>query len=183
MKKLFAILFSLIPAIYAVGVAVFLYLMPEDEVLFAVLGGIVVLSIVFAIGHCSLSKNAERKFLASINVWGIVGNLLLFADEVTWWIYSYVQVRIAEQNGGMEGGLGLFLLIIVYMPHWISYLICRITAAINCQRILDGICSSAVRSAHTLLHIFPITDLISAIWVLCKVNAWKRFQQPPIEME
>ena len=183
MKKLFAILFTLIPVIYAAGIAVFLYLMPEDEVLFAALGGIVVLSLIFAICHCVQSKNTDRKFLAVTNVWCISGNLLLFAAEVIWWIYSYVQVRIAEQNGGMEGGLGLFLLIIFYVPHWISYLICRVAAAINCKRALEGIGSSTIRIFHTLLHLLPIADLISAICVLCKVKACQRFQQPPIEMK
>ena len=183
MKKLFAILFALIPAIYAAGTAVFLYLMPEDEVLFAVLGGVVLLSILFAVGHCVHGGKADRNFLAITNVWSIGGHFLLFAAELAWWFYSYVQVRIAEQNGGIEGGLGLLLLIVLYMPHWISYLISRITAAVNCRRILRGISSSTVQALHTFLHLLPITDLANTIWVLCKVKACQRFHQPPIEME
>lgn len=183
MKKLFAVLYALIPVFYAAGMLVFLYIMPEDEVLFAVLGGIIVLSFVFCIVYSILSTNAQRQFLVLTNIWSIGCNLLLFAAEITWLVISYIQVCIAEQNGAMEGGLGIVLLIVFFMPHWISYLICRITASINCGRALKGISSTSASLFHMILHLFPITDLISAVWVLHRVNRFQHCQQPPIEME
>ena len=183
MKKLFAVLYVLIPVFYAAGMLACLYSMPEDEVLFTLLGGIIVLSFVSCIAYSILSANAKRQFLAITNIGSISCNLLLFAAEITWLVISYIQVRIAEQNGGMEGGLGIVLLIVIYMPHWISYLICRITASINCSRALKGISSSSASIIHSILHLFPITDLISAVLVLQRVNRFQHCQQPPIEME
>lgn len=183
MKKLFAVLVSLIPAIYAAGMVLFLFIMPEDEVLFTVLGGIVLLSIVFCTVHSILSTKADRKFLALSNVWSVGGNLLLVIAEFVWLIVSYIQVRIAEQNGGMEGGLGIVLLIVFFMPHWISYLICRLTAAIGCERALHGMIGNGWKTFLTLCHIIPVLDLICAIVVLHKVKRFHSCQQPPIEIE
>ena len=181
MRRMFAILVSLIPAIYVAAMAVFLFIMPEDEVLFAVLGGIIVVSILGCIGYSVTSAKSSKQSIAVTNLWIIGGNLLLFAAEITWLVISYIQVRIAEQNGGMEGGLGIFLLIIFYLPHWISYLICRCTAAIGCHRSLIDVTGNTAKTLHILLHLIPVFDLISAIWVLLRVKRFHCFQQPPIE--
>ena len=181
MKKLFAILVALIPAIYIGAMALFLYIMPEDEVLFAVLAGILLMGALCNCIYCIVSAKADRRFLAVNNIWILGSNLLLYIVEMVWLIVSTIQVRIAEQNGGMEGGLGVFLLILFYTPHWVSYLITRIFSSVNCMRALKGISREGVRILHMFLHFFPITDLISAIWVLFKVNRSHCFQQPPIE--
>lgn len=176
MKKLFAVLVTLIPALYVAGMALFLYIMPEDEVLFAVLGGTVVLSIVLCAFYSVYSKSADKQSLAVTNIWIVAGNLLLFAAELIWLIIQTVRVNIGAQNGELEGGLGIFLLIIFYLPHWISYFVCRCTAAICCQRALRGITGSTTKTIHVLLHLFPVLDLCSAIWVLWKVKHCQSFQ-------
>lgn len=181
MRKVYNTLVALIPAMYIGGMTAFLYIMPEDEVLFTVLLGIILLSIIFCIAYSVNSTQQDKKTLCVTNLWMICGNLILFVAEITWLIISSIQVHIATQNGGMEGGLGIFLLIIFYFPHWISYLICRITAAIHCNRALDGICSRGKAGVYTILHLFPVLDLIFAILVLRKVNRFQDFQQPPIE--
>lgn len=183
MKKLFGILTALIPAIYAGGMALFLLLMPEDEVLFAVLGGTVLLSLVFCVGYGITSSKAQPQFLARMNLWIISGNLALYIAEITWLIVSAIQVHIATQQGGMEGGLGTFLLIIFYIPSWISYLVCRCTAAMCCNEALKGATGNASRTIHTILHLFPVLDLCSAIWVYRKVKHCHTFQQPTIETQ
>ena len=86
-------------------------------------------------------------------------------------------------NGGMEGGLGLALLILLYLPHWSNYLVVRIVGAVSTARTLKGISGENTRMAHTFLQLIPAADLLSAIWVLRKVNAFQACQQPPIEMK
>ena len=183
MKKLFGILTALIPAIYVCGLVLFLYLMPEDEVLFAVLGGIILLSLIFCIGYGTTSHKADSLYLAKMNMWIIGGNLLLFAAEIAWLIISMIQVHIATQQGGMEGGLGIFLLIIFFLPSWISYLICRFTAAVCCFDALNGKVSNSAKTLHTILHLFTISDMISAVWVYRKVKHFQTCQQPTIETD
>ena len=58
-----------------------------------------------------------------------------------------------------------FLLILIYLPHWFSYLLTHITGTINCVRTLHGICSGGVCAFHTLLQLLPVTDLVSACWI------------------
>lgn len=181
MRKVFNILVALIPAMYLGGMAAFLYIMPEDEVLFAVLAGTILLSMLLCIAYSVNSPQQDKKALCITNLWIIGGNLLLFLAEIIWLIVSSIQVHIATQNGGMEGGLGLFLLIIFYMPHWISYLICRITAAVHCCRALRGICSSGQAGIYAILHIIPVLDIVSASLVLKRVKTFQCSQQPPIE--
>ena len=183
MQKVFGILTALIPAFYAGGMVLFLYLMPEDEVLFAVLGGIILLSLIFCIGYGAASQKADSLYLARMNLWIIGGQMLLFTAEITWLIIAAIQVHIATQQGGMEGGLGIFLLIILYMPSWISYLICRFTAAVCCFDALKDKVISRSRTLHTLLHLFPVLDLISAILVYRTVKRFQFCQQPTIETE
>ena len=115
------------------------------------------------------------------NLWVIGGNLLLYTAEIIWLIVQAIDVLKQAQNGAMEGGLGIFLLIVLYLPHWINYLVCRIVAAVQCCRGLKGICSSGKAGIYAILHIFPVLDIISAILVLRKVKTFQRNQQPPIE--
>lgn len=183
MKKVFGILTALIPVIYVFGMVLFLYLMPEDEVLLLVLGGTVLLSLTFCIGYGTSSQKADSLYLAQMNLWIIGGNLVLFAAEIIWLVVSSIQVHIATQQGGMEGGLGIFLLIILYLPSWISYLICRFTAAACCFDALKEKAGNSARTLHTTLHLFPLLDMISAIWVYRKVKHFQTIQKPTIETE
>lgn len=183
MKKLFTVLTVLLPLAYVLGMIVFLYISPEDEVLFAVLGGITLLGLVICTVFSVITSKADRKFLAVTDIWILAVNLVLYVAEAVWWLVAYVQVRIGEQNGAMEGGLALVLLIFFYTPHWITYLFSRICASINCERVLKDVCGNGVKTFHIILHFFPFTDLISAIWVLRRVNQFQHCQQPPIEME
>ena len=125
---------------------------------------------------------ADKKFLAICNLWFYAGNLLLFAYEIVLWCIRYQEERIAAQNGAMEGGLGLALLIVIaYMPHWIIYLCVRMAGAISCARSLRGTGGTQGNAVLTGMQLFPFTDLISAILVLRKANRFLSCQQPPIE--
>ena len=183
MKKVFAVLTALIPAVYLIGLGISASVGAEDAALFALLGVKLILGFLLPVWYAVITANADKKFLAVCNLWFYGGNLFLFAIEIALWIHSYIENRIAAQNGAMEGGLLLFLLILVYLPHWANYLVVRIVGSVSTGRILSGICEKRCRLIHMDLQLLPVADLISAILVLRKVNAFQACQQPPIEMQ
>lgn len=173
MKKLFATLVVLLPVFYVAGMILFLYISPDDEVLFTALGGFLVLGLIINCVFCAVSAKADRKFLSVCNIGCLATNLMLYIAEIVYLLICTEAVRIAEQNGGMEGGLGIALLIVVYMPHWFVYLFTRILTAVNCERALKGVCTTPVKTFLTILHLFPMFDILSAAWVLHKVRKAK----------
>ena len=183
MKKLFAVLTALLPAIYAASVEISAFLRVEDEALFTIFGILLLIGFLIPVWFAVLTAKADKKFLAVCNLWFYGGNLLLLACEIALWIIRFHENKIAEMNGGMEGGLGLALLILLYLPHWSNYLVVRIVGAISTARTLKGISGENTRMAHTFLQLIPAADLLSAIWVLRKVKAFQACQQPPIEMK
>ena len=183
MKKLFSVLTVLLPAVFAVSLLLSAVSGAEDEALLALIGGFLFIGILFPVVFAAITANADKKFLAVSNLWFYATNLLLFASEIILWIIRWNEVRIAEQNGAMEGGLGLVLLILLYLPHWISYLVTRIVGAVSTARVLKDVCDSGTGSVHTLVQLVPVADLLSAILVLRKVNRSLSFQQPPIEIK
>lgn len=183
MKKTLAILTALLPAVYAVSMQLSIFLIKGDEALFAMLGIFLLIGFLLPVLFSVATAAADKKFLAICNLWFYAGNLLLFAYEIVLWCIRYHEERIAAQNGAMEGGLGLALLILLYLPHWSNYLVVRIVGAISTARTLKGVSGENTRMAHTFLQLIPVVDLVSAIWVLRKVKAFQACQQPPIEMK
>lgn len=183
MKKLFAVLTALLPAIYAASVEISAFFRVEDEALFTIFGILLLIGFLIPVWFAVLTAKADKKFLATCNLWFYAGNLLLLACEIALWIIRFHENKIAEMNGGMEGGLGLALLILLYLPHWSNYLVVRIVGAVSTARTLKGVSGENTRMAHTFLQLIPAADLLSAIWVLRKVNAFQACQQPPIEMK
>ena len=181
MKKTLAILTALLPAIYAGALQISFLLRVDDDILFVILGVFAVIGFLFPMWFVVTAAKADKKFLAVSNIWFYTGNLLLMVCEIVLWIIRYQEVRIAEQNGAMEGGLGLALLILLYLPHWSNYLVVRIVGAISTARTLKGVSGENTRMAHTFLQLIPAVDLVSAIWVLRKVKAFQACQQTPIE--
>ena len=183
MKKTFAILTALLPAIYAASVEMSAFLRVEDEALFTIFGILLLIGFLIPVWFAVLTAKADKKFLAVCNLWFYGGNLLLLAYEIALWIIRFHENKIAEMNGGMEGGLGIALLILLYLPHWSNYLVVRIVGAVSTARTLKGVSGENTRMAHTFLQLIPAADLLSAIWVLRKVKAFQACQQPPIEMK
>lgn len=182
MKKTLAILTALLPAIYAGALHISFLLRMDDDILFVILGVFAVIGFLFPMWFAVTAAKADKKFLAVSNIWFYAGNLLLFAYEIVLWCIRYQEERIAAQNGAIEGGLGLALLIIIaYMPHWIIYLCVRVAGAISCARSLRGTGGPQSNAVLTGMQLFPVTDLISAGLVLRKVNCFLSCQQPPIE--
>ena len=110
MKKVFAVLTALLPAVYLVSIGLSAVYGAEDKALFTILGLLLVIGFLLPVWFAFLAANADKKFLAVCNLWFYGGNLFLFATEIALWIHSYIENRIAAQNGAMEGGLVLFLL-------------------------------------------------------------------------
>lgn len=171
MKKLSAALVALLPLVYVAAMWSSIKIRISDEQFFGILGVYALIGFLFPVIFSISSAKSARKFKAISNVWFYAGNLILLIAEIVYWFIQYEEVLIAERNGGMEGGLGLALLIIIYLPHWFTYLFTRIAGAISCARTLNGVCGGDAKIFHILLQLFPIFDLISAIWVLYKVNS------------
>ena len=183
MKKVSGVLTALLPVIYAVCIGCFILIDPDDEILLAFIGIFILFSIAVCIAYASLGRPADSHFLAKMNPWISGTNLRLFIAEIVFLIVYTIQVHIAAQQGAMEGGLGIFALIIFFQPSWISYLICRFTAAACCFDALKEKAGNSARTLHTTLHLFPVLDMISAIWVYRKVKHFQTIQQPTIETD
>ena len=183
MKKTLAVLTALLPAVYAVSMQLSIFLIKGDEALFAMLGIFLLIGFLLPVLFSVATAAADKKFLAICNLWFYAGNLLLFAYEIVLWCIRYQEERIAAQNGALEGSLGLALLILLFLPHWCSYLFVRVAGAISCARTLRGTGGTQGNAVLTGMQLFPVTDLISAILVLRKVNRFLSCQQPPIEMK
>lgn len=165
MKKTLSVLTALLPLIYVASLVLLFLLDVTDAPLFGFMIAYCVIAAVLLIAFCILSAGATRRFLAVTNIWLYAGNLALFLFETVYWLVQLEQTRIAEQNGAMGGGLGLVLLILIYLPHWFSYLLTRIAGAINCVHTLRGVCGGGICAFHTLLQLLPVTDLVSAFWI------------------
>jgi hypothetical protein len=183
MKKVSGILTALLPVIYAVCIGCFILIDPDDEILLSFIGIFILFSIAVCIAYASLGRPADSHFLAKMNLWIIGTNLLLFIAEIVFLIVYTIQVQIAAQQGAMEGGLGIFALIIFFLPSWISYLICRFTAAVCCFDALKGTVKSGTRTMHTVAHLLPVLDMISAILVYIHVKHCQAIQKPTIETD
>lgn len=170
MKKTLSVLTALLPVMYVLSLVMLFLLDAADDPLFTVMIGYCIAATVLHILFCTHTAKAEPSFLAVSNVWLYAWNLALFLFEIVYWLVQLEQTRIAEQNGAIGGGLGLVLLILIYLPHWFSYLLTHITGAISCERTLQGICGGGVRAANAFLQLIPITDLVSAVWVLSRVR-------------
>ena len=165
MKKILSAIASFLPLIYIASLLMLFLLDATDEPLLLFMVCYCIFSAIVVIMLCFITAGADRKFLANTNILLYVGNLGLFIFEIIFWLVQMEQVRIAEQNGAMGGGLALFLLILLYLPHWFSYLLTHVAGAINCLRILHGRRNGFACAIHTILHLLPMTDLISACWV------------------
>ena len=183
MKKLFGILTALLPAIYAGSIGLLILIDPDDEVLVAFIGIFILFSIAVCIAYASPGRTADSQLLAKINLWIMGTNLMLFIAEIVFLIVYTIQVQIEAQQGAMEGGLGIFALIIFFLPSWLSYLFCRFTAAACLQDVWTNHDSGTVRILHFFLHLIPVLDFCSAFWVYRHVKRCQTFQQPTIETE
>jgi hypothetical protein len=170
MKKVLLVLMPLLPVFYVLTILGLFLLDVNDEQLFVALGGYIVIPLAATILHCWLTSNSASYPLTLSNMWAYISNLALFLFEAVYWVKTLIEVRIAEQNGAMGGGLGLVLLILLYLPHWVSYSLTHVAGAIGCSRVLQDKCTPGVRICHILLQLFPFTDLISEIWVLNRVK-------------
>ena len=174
MKKLFAILFAtlvvLLPVIYVTGMLVFLYIIQDDDYLRNILDAMLILGFLFNVAFCVLCTKSDRKFLTKCNIWSFSTNLLLYAAEIIYFIVLMAMSSDVGPSPDMGVGLGIALYIFFCIPHWIIYCFTRIFAAINCAFALRDVCSTAVKVLHLILHLIPLLDLVSAVWVYCRVR-------------
>jgi hypothetical protein len=170
MKRVFLILSPLLPVIYILSIAGLIIFDANDSQTFAVFGCYIILSLTLSVLGCIFTKDIPQLKVARSHLWSTISNLTLFICEAVYWIITLIQIRKEEEIGAMGGGLALLILILICLPHWISYLLTRITGAVNCTRILQGKSNRLDYFLHTIMHLFPVTDLISAILVLRQVK-------------
>lgn len=170
MKKAFSILLPFLPLIYVLSIAGLFFLDANDELLFAILGCFVLLSLALTVLSCSFAHNVPLLLLTRSNIWAAVSNLTLLICEIVYWVITLREIRVAEADGAMGGGLALVVLFLLYLPHWVSYLLTRICGAVNCMRILRHSPDSSNYMLHIPMQLFPITDMISAILLHIRVK-------------
>lgn len=170
MKKTLATLLALLPVIYLATLGVLAWLDAADEPLLMMMLVYFVAALALHIAYTAHTTHADGRFLAVSSLWISGVNLVFFLAEIILWLVRLEENRIAEANGAMEGGLGLVLMILIYLPHWFSYLMSRITGTISCYRALNGVCSETPRLLHSLLQLLPGGDLLSTIWMIRRIK-------------
>ena len=165
MKKLFAILTALTPAFYILTLVIEFQVDAKDGLTIISILATIVLTLIICKVYASFRHKAEILFLAKMNLWIIGSNLLVFLAQIVIMVIVIIDVRIAEQQGAMEGGLMIVLYYFLFLPSRINYLICRITAALCARNALDETLYSHRKGIHSILHLFPFADMASAIWV------------------
>ena len=170
MKKLLVAGMGLLPALYLLCLCLSFILDAQDKPLLLMMLGYCAVSLAIHIVYSIVTAQAPRRFLAVSNLWIYSINFAFFLAEIILWVVQLKAVRIAEADGAMEGGLCLALLILLYLPHWFSYLLTRIFGTISCYRTLAGITHTNTQLLHCLLQLLPGADLLSAIWVLRRIK-------------
>ena len=183
MKKLFAILTALTPALFILTLVILFQVDAKDGLTIISILATIVLTLIICKVYASFRHKAEILFLAKMNLWIIGSNLLVFLAQIVIMVIVIIDVRIAEQQGAMEGGLMIVLYYFLFLPSRINYLICRITAVLCARNALDETLYSHRKGIHSILHLFPFADMVSAIWVYRTVKRCQTFQQPTIETE
>jgi hypothetical protein len=183
MKKMLGIFTALTPAFYILTLVMLLLVDAKDGLTIFSIFGTIILTLIICKVYASFRHKAEILFLAKMNLWIIGSNLLVFLAQIVIMIIVIIDVRIAEQQGAMEGGLMIVLYYFLFLPSRINYFICRITAALCARNALDETLYSHRKGIHSILHLFPFADMVSAVWVYRKVKVCQGFQQPTIETE
>ena len=166
MKKAIVWFNALLPIFYLMMIGLCILIDVEDEPLFIIFGIYLFIGLLLPCLLILLTSNLSTKFLAAGNLWISISNLSVLTAQVIYWLISLKETQIAEANGAMGGGLGLVLLILIYLPFWASYFIARIACTVNCVRILRRKAGKNDYVLYAIMHLLPITDLISAIIVL-----------------
>ena len=170
MKKAFAAVMGLLPVLYLLCLGLSFFLDAQDEPLLMMMLGYCAAALAVHIVYSVVTAQTPRRFQAVRNLWFYSVNFAFFLAEIILWLVMLRAVRIAEAEGAIEGGLILVVLILLYLPHWFSYLLTRIVGTISCYRAPQGIVSVNAQLAHCLLQLVPGGDVISALWVLRRVK-------------
>ena len=165
MKKTLSALTASLPLFYAAAIFILFLLDSTDGALLTVMFGYIAIALLLHIFFLSFAMKETPEFLSISNLILYSGNLILFVIEIIYWAIYYRQTQIATQNGAMGGGLGLVLLILLYLPHWASYFMTHIVGAICCFKALNRKCGDGILLCHILMQLLPVTDLASAVIV------------------
>ncbi len=177
MKKLSPYLIAILPLLYLAMIDLLYLVDASVSALIGVFLIYMVLSMLFTTAFSHYIDCYPRAKLAQYDFLFSLENFLLFLAEVVYWLVQRALMLEQAQNGATEGGLILLLLIILYLPHWVSYFMIRVIGIISCNRMLSGICSKGTKTVHAICHFFPATDVISSLLVLRKIKSWPKAQK------
>ncbi len=153
MRKLIFVFTMLLPLGFLAANAMLFLLWVESDLSFIVtpyLYGLFALSISILYGIFQENRNLFVK-LAGLPV--DIGIAIYFI--------SYCQkFAIATGEGAMGGGLGIAILIVELLPYVFSRIATGISCAVVCSRTIQK-----RRLLHSLLHLIPLADLVSAAMV------------------
>lgn len=161
-----------------------LWLLPSEGAWFLLLGAYVLGSLILSICYGNSAKGIRRpdlcRELSDQN--RLIKLHQLPCDIVIWGfvIFMCISNAIATANGTMGVGLSNLFLLIAAVPYgltrlmmlWASAAVCREVLA---QPVADRQIPAFTANMHIILHLLPVTDSISAIWVNRKLIdiAWR----------
>ncbi len=150
MKKAITVLLALVPYGFFAGIGcLILFDLDSDVALFDFFALYLLLGIVTAILYGIFGKSRY-------NLW-----VKLAAVPADCFAIGFLILRAIENNRAMEdGAMGVGLSIFVLLLFGFFYFLPRIASGIACAVVCGR--DPKTKSIHTLLHLLPIADLVSA---------------------
>ncbi|MGN0999020.1 MAG: hypothetical protein ACI4PO_05660 [Faecousia sp.] len=159
MRKAMPVLSALLPYIYFLGFGCMLLLdIDSDAVLLGFLAVYFVLGILVSALY-AVFADARSNF--AVKLAAIPGDLFVIA----YFVIRCMETEQATQNGAIEGGLGIIVLIILSIPYLLCRVMTMISSAVACGRRVHG--SDHI---YTVLHVLPIFDIIGAAIVRKRIQ-------------
>lgn len=162
-----------------------LSLLPSESAFFLLLVLYILGALILSLCYGNTAKGIRRPDLCRdlsdqdrrIKLWHLPCDLLIWGYILVMWI----DTAIAAANGSMGIGLSYFLLLLIGIPYGLTRIFMLWASASVCREVLTQAASErhvslSTANLHIFLHLLPIADIFSAIWVNNKLIqiAWQQ---------
>ena len=159
MSKVTPVLAAAFPYVFFAGFGcMLLFDSVSDGVLLGFLAVYFALGVILSVLY-AVFADARSNF--AVKLAAIPGDLFV----IVYFVIRCIEVEQATQNGAIEGGLGIIVLIILSIPYLLCRVMSMVSAAIACGRRVHG--SDHI---YTVLHVLPIFDIIVAAIVRKRIQ-------------
>ncbi len=157
MRKFVSILCALLPMLYFAGLfLVATFLEDSDESLLLYILVYCVAALAICIAYCCVKENHNLM----VKLFAVPVDICVISSFVIRWL----EAQNAAADGALESGLGIFLMILLLIPYVLQRALSMFVGAIICGRT-----AKEHTSVHTLLHLVPVADIVSAAIVYKKL--------------